>query len=276
MQLKKLEDEMGFKIFNRSTKPLSLTETGKVVVEKARRILREANELKAFVQGEQESLVGEMRIGVIPTIAPYLLPRFLPEFVENYPDLELHIAELQTDQIIRQLKDGRIDIGLLVTSLGENEIREIPIYNEPFLLYHPIGHKVYGQERIGKKDLSTSELMVLNEGHCFRDQTLEICNTDDFSNNIGFEYQSGSLEGLMQMVKQGVGYTLVPELVLLDRNETDYITRFKDPQPVREVSLVVHESFTREAVLTALRAAIRQAVPGEWHSTENYYTVKWR
>lgn len=276
MQVKKLEDEIGFRLFDRSKKPIEPTPAGEVVIAKARRILREIKELKAYVNDEQDSLEGVFNVAIIPTLAPYLLPKFLPQFVASHKKTRLVIHEMQTDRIIERLKDGSIDIGILVTSLGEKDIREVPMFNEPFVLYHPKSHPVYGADKIKSSELETSGLMVLNEGHCFRDQTLAICNSKEIKNDIGFDYQSGSIEGLMQMVRKGIGYTLVPEMAVEYGDHSDYITRFQSPQPVREVSLVTHQGFTREAVLELLRDSIRASVPKEWLSTGNFYRVKWR
>ncbi len=276
MQLKKLEEEIGFTIFNRTKKPLQPTKGGEEFIAKAKRILKEVNELKSMVNKEKDILTGHFKIGIIPTLAPYLLPRFLPKFIAEYPQIRLEIHELQTDQIVERLKEGSLDIGLLVSSLSENEIREIPLFLEPFILFHPKQHSLYGKTRIGTDELRTEGLMILNEGHCFRDQTLEICNTSSVKSDTGFDYQSGSIESLMQLVRQGIGFTLVPELALLEKIEEDYTTRFKDPQPVREVSLAVHDGFTRDAVLESLRQSIMKSVPEKWRSQENYHRIKWR
>ena len=212
MQVKKLEDEIGVKIFDRSKKPIQPTPIGIEILQRARRILRESKQLSAFVNHEKETLEGEFSIGIIPTVAPYLLPAFLPRFIEENPRLHLKISELQTGQIISRLRQGTIDIGVLATPLNEENIIEHTLYYEPFLLYLPDDHRLVNKAFLLADDLETRDLLVLNEGHCFREQTLSICGRSQKGDGIGFDYQSGSIEALKNLVKKGVGYTLVPEL----------------------------------------------------------------
>lgn len=261
MQVKKLEDEIGVRIFDRDKKPLVPTEIGQQIITRARKILRETKQLKAFVSHEKETMEGEFTIGIIPTIAPYLLPRFLPDFIQMNPRLHLNIKELQTDQIISQLENGVIDMGLLVTPLNEGSILEFPVFYEPFLLYLPQDHKLLSQKLMLAEDLDPSEVLVLDEGHCFRDQALSICKSAQYGSSIGFDYQSGSIEALKNLVKHGVGYTLVPELSVANASKSVHIRRFASPEPVREVSLVVHNSFIKMSIVESLIEAIRSSVP---------------
>ena len=272
MQVKKLESEMGVLLFDRSKHPLEPTPTGNLILSKAREILQQSESLFQFVRGVHTEIDGNFKIGVIPTIAPYLLPRFLPKMAEQAPSTHLNIIEMQTERIIESLQDGSIDIGILVTPLDEHSIREIPLFKEPFL--------IYSKEDIDKgertpKDLPKSGLLLLEEGHCFRSQALEICNRDARSPMESFSYESGSIESLKALVREGMGYTLVPALSTRNEDE-DYLHRFKSPVPVREVSLAVHNSFARERLLEVLRNAVLDSVPEEMRSAENYYKVRWR
>lgn len=261
MQVKKLEEEIGVRIFDRDKKPLQPTKIGKEVILRARQILRESKQLKEFVTHEKESLEGEFTVGIIPTLAPYLLPQFLPSFIKDNPRVHLKIRELQTSQIISQLENGLIDIGILVTPLEESSIREIPVFYEPFLLYLPENHRFLEEKLMLADDLDPSEVLVLDEGHCFREQALSICREAKHGSSIGFDYQSGSIEALKSLVQKGVGYTLVPELSVSTENDGIHVRRFSDPEPVREVSIVVHNSYIKESVIDRLKCSIQEGVP---------------
>lgn len=276
MQVKKLEDEIGVKIFDRYSNPLVPTPAGEQIIIKARQILREINQLKAFVSTETELTEGSYTLGIIPTLAPYLLPVFLPAFIKDNPGVHLIIKELQTEQIITDLERGLIDLGLLVTPLEEKTIREIPLYNEPFLLYLNDDHPLYGTQNVSPKLIDTKGLLILEEGHCFRDQALEICNRRVKKKNAGFEYESGSIEALKGLVKQGFGYTLVPEMSVWDELDNPGVIRFSSPEPVREVSIVVHHSFTREGLIEKLRESILNSIPEGFKRIRHFQKVRWR
>lgn len=261
MQLRKLEEELGVRIFDRDKKPIQPTEIGREIISRSRQILREARQLQEFVQHEKESIGGEYTIGMIPTLAPYLLPAFLPDFLRDYPQVHLNIRELQTTQIVEQIANGQLDLGLLVTPLREPAIREIPVFYEPFLLYLPENHRFLEQKLLLAEDLDPSEVLVLDEGHCFREQALSICRRSGKASSIGFDYQSGSIEALKNLVRRGVGYTLVPELSVLEEPASPHVRRFTEPEPVREVSIVVHNSFIKNTFVERLRSCIRAAVP---------------
>lgn len=275
MQVKKLEDEIGVRIFDRDKKPLQPTEIGKEVILRARQILRETKQLKAFVTHEKESLEGEFTIGIIPTLAPYLLPLFLPVFLKENPKIHLKIRELQTSQIISQLENGLIDMGLLVTPLNESTIREVPVFYEPFLLYLPENHRLLQEKLMIADELDPSDVLVLDEGHCFRKQALAICKGAKQGSTIGFEYQSGSIEALKSLVKNGVGYTLVPELSVSAAQDQAHIRRFSNPEPVREVSLVVHNSYIKESVIQVLKETIQKVIPAQLLEKQSVVDFIW-
>ncbi len=276
MQVKKLEDEIGVQIFDRNKKPIQPTPAGERVIMKARQILREVNQLKEFISSERNSVKGNFKIGIIPTLAPYLLPLFLPHFTRENPETHLQISELQTEEIVKGLKNDTIDIGILVTPLLEKTFREIVLYNEPFLVYHPQDHPFASQDKIDPDMLNLNEMLILNEGHCFRNQILNICNSDFANSSVGFDYQSGSIESLKNLVNRGVGYTLVPELSICDNREQNQIKRFNEPEPVREVSLVVHKGFTKESLIEKLRDLILQNIPDHFVKSKKYMKVMWR
>ncbi len=271
MQLKKLEEEMGITLFDRSTHPLEPTPTGVQVILRAQEIVQQSEQLFDFVKGRHQDVSGKFRIGIIPTMAPYLLPRFLPDFLKNHPNTEPVIEELQTQIILSRLKEGTLDIGILATPLNEPGIREVPLFYEPFYLY---GKPEDIKHLDDSSHLPDKGLLLLEEGHCFRSQTLEICKKKATEEHQ-LHYKSGSIESLKALVQKGLGYTLVPAM---SATETDkpFLGFFKSPQPAREIGLVVHSSFVKENLLEILRSAIIESVPEEFRTDHNYFKVRWR
>lgn len=277
MQVQKLEEEVGFQIFNRSKKPFQPTSEGEKFIESARRIIGEVNLLKKQIDQEKEMIAGEFRLGIIPTLAPYLVHRFLPYFMKNLPDTRLIISELQSEHIITALKRDAIDIGIMATPLGESQIREIPVYNEPFLAYLPAGHPLLKKESFSQEELTTDGLLLLEEGHCFREQALNICSSNPDNTNRMFEYQSGSIGTLLRLVEKDTGYTLLPELSLEhEKLKPENLRRFSPPEPAREVGIVVHNTFSRESILKHLQQAIKANIPDYIRKTEDFVRIKWR
>jgi len=277
MQIKKLEDEIGVQIFNRGKKPLKPTPAGEEVVIRARRILREISELRDFVSNEQKNIEGEFRLGIIPTLAPYLIPMFLPQFINDNPKTHLRIEELESEQLLKAIHNDRIDIGIMVTPADEQQIREIPLFYEPFLFYAPYDHPFMHNEFIEDKQLDPAKVLVLTEGHCFRNQTLHICGKNNQNNNaFGFYYESGSIEALKSMVRKGIGYTLVPELSIEKMIDKPFVRRFKEPEPVREVSIVVHQNFSRQLLIDKLKDAVLDNIPDNMNKTKRVKKIRWR
>jgi len=272
MMVKKLEEELGVKIFDKSL-PLKPTASGEIVISRSRQILQEVKNLKEFVRNEKDSIEGEFRLGVIPTLAPYLLPRFLNEFLEKHPGTSFTVIELQTEDMIRQLKTNRIDMGILVTPIDDKEIREVPVFYEPILLYTSENLKYFEQEKVSIKSLTTDNLLLLEEGHCFRGQVMDLCSTKGKKTHHQLNYQSGSFETLKAMVDNNYGYTLIPELAANVKSK--HVKHFTAPEPVREVSLAVHHGFVKEALLHQLREAILKAIPSHFKKNDKYIRVKW-
>ena len=275
MQVKKLEDEIGVRLFDRNKKPLIPTAAGEKIIFKARQILRDVEEMKAFVYNETEMLEGEYRLGIIPTVSPYILPLFLPGFLDKNPKTRLKITETQTEQIIDRLKNGTMDIGIISTPFNDKAIRTIPLYYEPFLLYLPNDHELAHVEDLASDMLDPEEILVLEEGHCFRDQALAICSNTLTGKTLKFEYASGSIEALKGLVDKKLGYTLIPELSAGRPSEFSTVKRFSEPEPVREVSIVVHNSFTKEALIDRLHKSILETVPDQFKKMKRYTRVKW-
>ncbi|KUG09965.1 LysR substrate-binding domain-containing protein [Solirubrum puertoriconensis] len=277
MQVQKLEDELGVLLFHRTKGGIEPTAIGAKVVQHAREVLRSVKQLKEAVQLEKGELVGELRLGIIPTLAQYIVPLFLLELVERHPQLRVQVEELQTEQIVQRLKDNRLDVGLLVTPLEDRALQEVPLLEEPFLAYVSAGHPLYGQATVAPADLEAHELWLLQQGHCFRHQVLNICTPAAATDNRPFTYESGSIETLKQLVRLNRGYTLVPELSVLDEiNNNPMIKRFAAPEPVREVSLVVHHSFVRLPLLTTLRDIILDRVPERLQAKGAGKKIRWK
>jgi LysR family transcriptional regulator, hydrogen peroxide-inducible genes activator len=272
MMVKKLEDELGVKIFEK-IQPLKPTTSGEIVIARARLILQEVRNLKDFISNEKDSIEGEYRLAVIPTLAPYLLPRFLNEFLEKHPGTSFTVMEMQTEEIVRQLKNNRIDMAILVTPIDDKEIREVPVFYEPILLYTSENLKYFHQEKVTLKSLTPENLLLLEEGHCFRGQVMNLCATKAKKTHHQLNYQSGSFETLKAMVDNNYGYTLIPELAASNKNK--HVKHFTAPEPVREVSLAVHSGFMKELLLQKLRDAILKSIPAHFKKNDKYVRVRW-
>jgi len=272
MMVKKLEGELGVKIFDRG-QPLKPSPSGEIIISRARQILQEIKNLKQFISSEKDSIQGEFRLGVIPTLAPYLLPRFLNEFLAQHPETSFTVIEMQTGDIIKNLKTGRLDVGILVTPLDDKEIREVPVFYEPILLYTSPSLKYYQQEKVAIKSLNSDKLLLLEEGHCFRGQVMNLCPADGKRPHQQLHYQSGSFETLKAMVDNEYGYTLIPELAVDTKRKQ--VKRFTSPEPVREVSLAVHTGFVKEMLIVKLREAILNSIPQHFRKNERYIRVRW-
>ena len=275
VQVQKLEEELGVLLFDRTQRGAEPTAIGIKVIAQARQVLREAQQLRELVQAEKGEIVGELRLGVIPTLAPYLVPRFLGGLTTAYPNLRVHIEELRSEEIMQQLKDHRLDVGLLVTPLDDRQLHELPLLDEPFLLLvsenHPLSSNIAAQPA----DLQSPGLWLMQQGHCFRNQVLNLCGPASPTGAI--TYESGSIETLKELVRRQGGYTLVPELAVLNEVDTNpLLKRFVAPAPVREVSLVVHHGFVRTTLLTALRDLILASVPARLHAGKAGAKVRWR
>jgi len=276
MQVQKLEHEIGIALFDRTKKPLEPTAAGAPIIARIKSILLEINQLKSYVFNEKERLEGTYRIGIIPTVSPYLLPLFLQDFTTNYPEVNLQIREMQTVHIIEALKNGSLDIGILVTPLLDQHLRELPIYKEPFLVYLNPSNPLLSEKTLEVSQLPGETLMLLEEGHCFREQALRICGAKSELTHRNFTLQSGSIEGLKNLVKKEVGYTLVPYLSVVDEVDAQYIKRFISPEPSREISIVTHKGFAKELLLEKLGECIQQNLPTALHQLGKSRRISWR
>lgn len=271
MQIQKLEDELGVLIFDRSKQPVVPTETGAAILTQARDVLRSARRIPELISESKNELRGDLRIGIIPTLAPYLLPYFIGEFIGHYPDVLVRIEEFVTGQIVERLRTGLIDVGIVVTPLSESGIAELPLFQEPFVVYAAGNHPLLQTERITNADLKADGLWLLTEGHCFRNQVVNLCGADQRNGDAAsprttsLRYETGSLETLIKLIDRQDGFTLLPYLATLDMppERRARLRPFVAPQPVREVSLVVHRSFLKRQLITALKAEIMAHLPAE-------------
>jgi len=264
MQVQKLEDTLGVKLFDRSKQPVTPTEIGVAIIAQARILLGESEKIKEIITDRQKELSGELKVGIIPTIAPYILPKILQGFVEKYPQVKLIVWEQTTENIIQQLKLGMLDCGILSTPLHEANLTEIPVFYENFVAYTSKNSKLSKKRTINPDDIDMEEIWVLNEGHCMREQVLNICqrrkSTQGFKH---FEYNTGSVETLKRMVDQNNGATILPELALSDLSDKQLsqVRYFKSPEPAREVSIVIQRNFLKRRMIDALKAEILEFVP---------------
>lgn len=273
-QVRKLEEEIGFDIFDRSRNPLKPTAMGTMVIHKARSIINETRELKDFVNDERESIAGEYRIGIIPTVSPYIAPELVRPFSGADSECHLHVYEMQTETIITKLHNEEIDLGILVTPIDDPGIREIPLYYEPFVAYCSPSSSLKSKSILALEDVEgQDDLWLLSNGHCFRNQVLNICNPSERTR--GFQYEIGSFETVKKMVKLHGGHTLIPELAI-DEADKDFVIPFSQPQPVREVSIVVNKSFYKEGLIDHLRKEILGIIPKSFNKNERFIRIKWR
>lgn len=261
MQIQKLEDELGVQIFNRTKKPIRLTNVGEQILKQARNILAEAKRMDDIVAQEKGFIGGEFKLGIIPTVMPTLLPMFLNAFINKHPKINLKIQELNTDSIINQLKEGKIDAGIAATPLKYDNIEERPLYYEPFVGYIPEQHRLNKVEQLLQEDLQDENILVLEEGHCFRNQALSFCS---LKKNNAFDLKSGSFETLINLSNEGLGMTLVPYLntLTLSRENKAKLKHFQDPPPAREISLIFPKSQLKIQIIDALQKTIESIIRG--------------
>ncbi len=264
MQIQKLEDELGVQIFNRTKKPIRLTKVGEQILIQARNIIAEAKRMDDIVAQEKGFIGGEFNLGIIPTVMPTLLPMFLNHFIKSYPKINLKIQELNTDTIINQLKEGRLDAGIAATPLKLESLEERPLYYEPFVGYIPNNHRLNGVKELIQEDLENEMVLMLEDGHCFRNQALSLCGLKNNSNQNQFNLKSGSFETLINLSNEGLGMTLIPYLTTLNLSESNKhkLRFFSDPPPAREISLVFPKSLLKIQIIEALKSSIEGIVRG--------------
>ncbi|HXP64306.1 MAG TPA: LysR substrate-binding domain-containing protein [Steroidobacteraceae bacterium] len=252
-QLKKLEEYLGVKLVERQPKNVQLTEVGKQIVIRARRMLDEGDEIVALARSNTDPFAGKLKVGLIPTIGPYLLPRVMQKIRKAVPQLGLMLYEYQTEELLRRLREGEIDLGILALPVMQDGLESRALYEEVFTVALPTHHALAAKNTIKVQDLKGQTLLLLQDGHCLRDQALEVCSRVDVRE--AEDYRATSLETLRQMVVAGLGVTLLPEMAV----ESPYgsqrglaIRQFTNPKPSRTVGAVWRKSSTREAAIAAV------------------------
>ncbi len=269
MQIQKLEEELGVSIFDRSRNPITVTHVGEQLIRQAKVILEDRDRFQNIIENVKGEFSGILRVGIIPTIAPFLLPLFLQSFINKYPKVELIFDELTTNEIISGIHRSTLDFGILALPINDSGIIEEPLYYEPFVAFIPEKHKLFSKEKINVDDLYVNDLLLLKEGHCLREQTLKVCRTSEKEwradhNKILFEF--GSLDTLINLVQQNFGITLLPYLsikYMKDNIQLKLVREFNSPVPKREIGLVYSKSFIKKQLVNALKKEILSAIPKE-------------
>lgn len=262
MQIQKLEEELNVVIFNRKAKPICPSPQGEEILQTARRILVDAKSILSLSKGWSADVSGSVSIGVIPTIAPYLIPKFLSKFQKSFPHLSIRIAETTTENIKKELKAGKLDIGILVTPLNE-EFIEMPLYYEELFLYSNACNSLGEIDKI----LDPEKLWLLEEGHCLSNQVNSICNMQNRQHvESRIAYDTGSLETIVRLAEDGNGQTIIPQMLInyLDPTNQNKVFDLPSPSPVREISIVHTNQYTRKGIIQAFKKAILAEIPEEW------------
>ena len=279
MQIKKLEEDLGVTIFDRTKQPIIPTEIGKKILEQASITLAESKRIEEIVSDHSNSVSGEISIGIIPSLAPYLLPLFIGKFTKKYPDVHVKVTELLTEEIIDHLKKDLIDVGLLVTPLYEKGIIEQTLFYEELMLFSNKNHELSRKPSIKTTDLASPDLWLLSNGHCFRSQVINLCSyKTGLKENVHFEYASGSLETIKKIVELEGGFTLLPELAVsegVEANKT--VTRqIGEVHPLRQVGFAYSRNYSKKRLLDLLSEEIVASVPKKMLDADRGQVVEWR
>lgn len=266
MMIQKLEEELGVKIFDRSQLPVQPTEIGERIIDQARVAVAQVNHIKEIILEEKGIVKGVFRLGIIPTISPYLLPKLMQVHRDNNYDIRIIISELTTDQILKGLSNDSLDGGILATPLKEPSINETPIYYEQFFAYvSPLERSLYAKNALDEDDLNATKLWLLDEVHCFRTQILHLCNLKKRkgANQSIFSYEAGSIDTLINIVDENEGLTVIPEMAIanLSEKQKKNVRPFKNSTPVREVNLVTRKEFIHERLINIIVDEVKEAVP---------------
>jgi LysR family hydrogen peroxide-inducible transcriptional activator len=279
MQIKKLEVELGVILFDRGRKPVAATPIGKAVIDRAYRTLREFRGIVQAVHEQRKAVSGELRVGIIPTLGPYLLPRFIPELLTSYPLVRMTIQERLTGDIVDGLRRDLLDVGIAATPLEEKGIRETPLFYEPFYGYVSAGHRLADKKRLSSGDLAPDEMILLDSGHCLYGQVSQLCagtwNMED-EGTARLQFVGGSLEGLMRIVESGYGVTLLPELaaMTLAEGSRSLLHPLEVPVPAREVSLITHGEGVKTRLLEILKQSILKGLPDGLKDADSVHTMR--
>ena len=276
IQLKNLEEEIGIKIFDRNKVPLTPTKLGKEIINRAKKILRETNEIRDFVVNEKNKLEGELKIGVISTLSPYLIPVFIKTMKEIAPKVHFIIKEANTGQLMHDVETGVLDVAIMSTPTGNKNLIEHPVFQEPFVAYlnkeHPMANAEFYEIQPGDKPL----LLLLQNEYCYNAQLLDICGLKTPGTiKEQFSYDISSIETLKNLVRAELGFAIIPQLSIINEKETKFFKPFKDPKPVREISFVVSDTFSKKLLLEKMNEAIWNCLPDSLKINFSYRKIRW-
>lgn len=276
-QLGKLEKELGVLLFDRSKMPVIPTEIGVQIIAQAKKVVSESKGILELVAQLKGDISGTLKLGIIPTLAPYLLHRFIRRFLDKYPNVKLEVQEMVTEEVVKKLKNDELDLGIIVTPLEESGIVEKPMFYEKFYAYFSKGHELLKNSEITPDQIKSDDLWILQQGHCFRDQVISFCD-QSLSGHKNFHYESGSLEGLRNMVNRYQGVTLLPELATFDLSEEEKsrLRPFKGTIPTREVSIILNRNFLKQKLVELLYKEITEAIPQEMTSKAHGKIVRFK
>lgn len=268
--IQKLEDELGVKLFDRSVQPVCPTVIGEKVIAQARIIIVQASQVKEIICEEKQSLAGTFRLAVLPTIAPYLLPRFFPQLMERHPELDIRMTEMKTQDIQQALHAGDMDAAIIASKTEDSYLTEETLFYEQFYGYISRKEPLFKHEVIRTSDITGERLWLLDEGHCFRDQLVRFCQIEAVKVNQ-VAYHLGSMETFMRMVESGKGITFIPELAVaqLTEEQRELVRPFAIPRPTRQIVLATSKDFVRHSLLRVLKEEIQAAVPKEMLSLQS-------
>lgn len=264
MQIHKLEDELEVTIFDRTKTPVIPTPIGEKIISQAQIILKESRQLTDIANFKEDELRGTFKVGIIPTIAPYLVPIFLRSFLETHPDIDLVIEEVLTGELLEQLSEDKLDAGIIATPVEQSFIYTEDLFVEPFVGYLSKNHALIEKKMLTVEDLDRTNIWLLSEGHCFRDQTVKLCKEIDKKNRASIEFKSGNLETLKKLVEQNFGMTLLPWLAIQEfdgKCENAIIKEFENPVPSRKVRLVYGRKHLKPTVIQAFKQSILTSLP---------------
>ncbi len=276
MMIHKLEDELDVKIFDRSKQPVVPTEIGRAIIEQARLILNETARLREIVSTQKETVEGELRIAIIPTLAPYLMPLFVKKMAERYPSVKLYISEMTTENIINKLKLSALDVGIMATPTNDKDLFENFLFFEEFVAYASQNEAILSKRYLLANDIDVNRLVLLEEGHCMRSQVINLCELRHASSRISnVFYEAGSIETLKNMIEVLSGVTILPELAIsnMDEEQLQSVRFFKSPAPVREISLVTHRAFVKKRLIDILKTEIMDNLPERFKKNKPFNRI---
>ena len=277
IQLKKLEEEIGLKIFDRSKVPLKPTPLGKEIIEMAKKVFHEVDAIRDFVVSQKNILDGTLTIGVVSTLSPYLVPLCISAMQKALPKVKFTIKEESTIDLMRYLEIGEIDVALMSTPTGNPHLKEYPVFDEPFMAYLPSLHNQARRDSYTLDEKDVNKLLILEDEYCYNSQLLKICNLSGVRSGHKYSYDINSVETLKNMVRSRHGFAIIPWLSVRNEPPSDSVVciPFKDPQPIREISLVTSDTFSKKLILEKISKAIWDSLPTELKSNRNYRKIRW-